>query len=154
MQSAMLGGRDLEGKALDQRPQSFAREPADLDAPALSLRVEPDQSAMLPAAASKTPSRQRGAPSWTSTLASAAITPPWLRQSSSLCYQDDPRHLHTRHRRHASCYHRRARRDLFLSRLLTRLRKGASAAPSYLYIFPLFAGLLEVAGPGFEPGTP
>ena len=43
---------------------------------------------------------------------------------------------------------------LFLSRLLTRLRKRAPAAPSKLYIFPLFAGLLEVAGPGFEPGTP
>src|SRR5687767_8575535 len=54
---------------------------------------------------------------------------------------------------------RRARRwrkgpYCFLSRLLTRLRKGASAAPSNLYIFLLFAGLLEVAGPGFELGTP
>jgi hypothetical protein len=42
----------------------------------------------------------------------------------------------------------------FLIRLLTRLRKGASAPPSNLYIFPLFAGLFRVAGPGFEPGTP
>jgi hypothetical protein len=37
---------------------------------------------------------------------------------------------------------------------LTRIRKRPSIAPSNLYIFPPFAGLLEVAGPGFEPGTP
>jgi hypothetical protein len=36
----MLGGRDLAGRALDQRPQIFAREPADLDAPTLGLSVE------------------------------------------------------------------------------------------------------------------
>ena len=33
-----------------------------------------------------------------------------------------------------------------MSRLLTRLSTGASAAPSNLYIFPLFAGLSRVAG--------
>jgi hypothetical protein len=36
----MLGGRDLVGRTLDQRPQVFAREPTDLDANALDLRVE------------------------------------------------------------------------------------------------------------------
>jgi hypothetical protein len=40
VQSAMLGGRDLAGRALDQRPQIFALELADLDAPTLGLRVE------------------------------------------------------------------------------------------------------------------
>jgi hypothetical protein len=40
MQSAMLGGRDLTSRALDQRPQVFAGEPADLDAKALDLRVK------------------------------------------------------------------------------------------------------------------
>jgi hypothetical protein len=40
MQSAMLGGRDLTSRALDQRPQVFAGEPTDLDANALDLRVE------------------------------------------------------------------------------------------------------------------
>ena len=36
----MLCGRDLAGRALDQRPQIFALELADLDAPTLGLRVE------------------------------------------------------------------------------------------------------------------
>src|SRR5215210_5738167 len=54
---------------------------------------------------------------------------------------------------HARLRDSRTRRDPFSIRLLTRLRKGASAAPSNLYIFLLFAGLLEVAGPGFEPGA-
>jgi hypothetical protein len=36
----MLGGRDLEDRALDQRPQVLAGEPSDLDARALDLRVE------------------------------------------------------------------------------------------------------------------
>jgi hypothetical protein len=36
----MLCGRDLAGRALDQRPQIFALELADLDAPMLGLRVE------------------------------------------------------------------------------------------------------------------
>jgi hypothetical protein len=40
MQSAMLGGRDLAGRALDQRPQVFAGEPTDLDAKALDLRAK------------------------------------------------------------------------------------------------------------------
>jgi len=35
----MLGGRDLEGRALDQHGQVFACSPADLDAKALGLRV-------------------------------------------------------------------------------------------------------------------
>ncbi|HSK83438.1 MAG TPA: hypothetical protein VK902_08545 [Rubrobacter sp.] len=39
-QPAMLGGRDLEDRALDQRPQVLAGEPSDLDARALDLRVE------------------------------------------------------------------------------------------------------------------
>jgi hypothetical protein len=36
----MLGGRDLEGRALDQRPQVFAGEYTDLDSPTLGFRVE------------------------------------------------------------------------------------------------------------------
>jgi hypothetical protein len=36
----MLGGRDLEGRALDQRGQLFAGEPTDLDAKALGLCIE------------------------------------------------------------------------------------------------------------------
>src|SRR5829696_4722312 len=101
-----------------------------------------DQSASPVAAASKSPSRQRGAKWWTSAPDSAAITPPQFRRSRSLRCQDDHRHPHTRHRRHASCYLSRTRRGLFLSRLLTHLRKRAPTAPLKLYIFPLFAGLL------------
>jgi hypothetical protein len=40
MQPEMLGGRDLKGRAPDQRGQLFAGEPAALDAPTLGLRVE------------------------------------------------------------------------------------------------------------------
>ena len=40
VQPAMLGGRDLKGRALDQRGKAFAGEPTDLDAPTLGLRVE------------------------------------------------------------------------------------------------------------------
>jgi len=40
MQGAMLGGRDLAVRALDQRGKVFAGEPTDLDAPKLGLRVE------------------------------------------------------------------------------------------------------------------
>jgi hypothetical protein len=40
MQPAMLGGGNLAGRALDQRPQVFAGEPTDLDAPTLGLCVE------------------------------------------------------------------------------------------------------------------
>ena len=40
VQPALLGGRDLSGRALDQRPQVFAREPTNLDAKALGLCVE------------------------------------------------------------------------------------------------------------------
>ena len=40
MQSAMLGGRDLTSRALDQRPQVFAGEPTNLDAPTFGLCVE------------------------------------------------------------------------------------------------------------------
>jgi hypothetical protein len=36
----MLGGRDLAGRGLDQRPQVFAGEPTNLDASTLGLRVE------------------------------------------------------------------------------------------------------------------
>jgi len=36
----MLSGRDLKGRALDQLPQVFAGDSADLDAKALSLFVE------------------------------------------------------------------------------------------------------------------
>jgi len=36
----MLGGRDLAGRVLDQRPQDFAGEPTNLDAKTLGLRVE------------------------------------------------------------------------------------------------------------------
>jgi hypothetical protein len=36
----MLGGRDLAGRALDQRGKVLEGEPADLDAPTLGLRVE------------------------------------------------------------------------------------------------------------------
>jgi hypothetical protein len=42
----------------------------------------------------------------------------------------------------------------FSIRLLTRPLKSVSAALPESSIFWLFAGLLEVAGPGFEPGTP
>jgi hypothetical protein len=42
----MLDGRDLAGRALDQRPQVFPREPTDLDTPTPGLRVEvPKQAA-------------------------------------------------------------------------------------------------------------
>jgi hypothetical protein len=42
----MLGGRDLAGRALDQRGQVLAGEPTDLDAKALGLLVEePEQAA-------------------------------------------------------------------------------------------------------------
>jgi hypothetical protein len=42
----MLGGRDLEGRALDQHGQVFAGDSTDLDAKALGLRVEePKQAA-------------------------------------------------------------------------------------------------------------
>jgi hypothetical protein len=73
----MLGGRDLAGRVLDQGGRAFSGEPTDLDAKTLGLRVELCQSARPPAAASKNPSRQRGAKWCTSTLASMAITPPW-----------------------------------------------------------------------------
>jgi hypothetical protein len=76
------------------------------------------------------------------------------RRSISLRYQDDPRHLHPRHRRHARLRNSRTRRDPFSIRLLTRLCQRTPAARFGYLIFPLFAGLLEVAGPGFEPGTP
>jgi hypothetical protein len=36
----MLGGRDLAGRALDQRGQALAGESANLDAKTLCLRVE------------------------------------------------------------------------------------------------------------------
>jgi hypothetical protein len=36
----MLGGRDLAGRALDQRTQVFAGDSTDLDAKALGFRVE------------------------------------------------------------------------------------------------------------------
>jgi hypothetical protein len=78
----------------------------------------------------------------------ATTTPRGMRGASSLNrsedaralpYQDDPRHLHTCHIHYARPRHSRARRGLFLIRLLTRLRKGASAALPELIIFPLFA---------------
>src|SRR5215203_5256897 len=40
VQPTMLGGRDLVGRARDQRGQVLAGEPTNLDAPALGLRVE------------------------------------------------------------------------------------------------------------------
>ena len=40
MQPAMLAGKDLAGRALDQRGKAFVGEPAVLDAKALGLRVE------------------------------------------------------------------------------------------------------------------
>ena len=115
MQSAMLGGRDLEGGALVQRGQLFAGEPTDLDAPALGFCVELRPVGESSAAASKSPSRQRGVQWWTSALVSAAITPPWFRRFRSLPYQDDPRH-----RRHAGPRDSRPRREHFSIRLLTR----------------------------------
>ena len=39
-QPAMLGGRALAGRALDQRPQIFEPEPTDLYAPTLGLCVK------------------------------------------------------------------------------------------------------------------
>jgi hypothetical protein len=36
----MLGGRDLEGRALNQRDKVFAGEPTNLDAKALGFCVE------------------------------------------------------------------------------------------------------------------
>ena len=55
MQPAMLRGRDLEGRALDNRPQHFAGEPTDLDARRSASASNSDQSARSPAAASKSP---------------------------------------------------------------------------------------------------
>jgi hypothetical protein len=40
VQPAVLDGRDLPGRALDQRGKILAGEPTDLDAKALGLRVE------------------------------------------------------------------------------------------------------------------
>jgi hypothetical protein len=40
MQPALLEGRDLAGRAFDQRGQVLAGEAADLDAPTLCLRFE------------------------------------------------------------------------------------------------------------------
>jgi hypothetical protein len=68
--------------------------------------------------------------------------------------QDDPRHLRPRHRRQAGLHHSRTRTALFLSRLLTRLSQRAPETLPRLFVFVLFAGLFQVAGPGFEPGTP
>lgn len=77
----------------------------------------------------------------------AAHVPEWrkrkgphsLRSSSSASfkllvdmrprYQDNPRHLHTCHLRHARHRDSSPRRGHFSIRLLTRLRKGVSAAP-------------------------
>jgi hypothetical protein len=59
VQPAMLGGRDLMGRARDQRGQVLAGEPTNLDAKARSLRVELCQSARPPAAASKCCIRRR-----------------------------------------------------------------------------------------------
>ena len=42
-------------------------------------------------------------------------------RSRSLRYQDDPRHLHPSHRRHARLRDSRPRRDRISMRLLTRL---------------------------------
>jgi hypothetical protein len=80
----MLGGRDLAGRVLDQRGKVFARKPTDLDAKALGLhvelrpvdevsgrRVEESKQAAQPTVVEIDPD-------------SAATTPPWLRQSSSL----------------------------------------------------------------------
>jgi hypothetical protein len=61
MYPAMLCGRDLAGRALDQHPQVFAGEPTDLDAPTLGLCTELCQSARPLATASKSPIRQRDA---------------------------------------------------------------------------------------------
>jgi hypothetical protein len=82
----MLGGRDLEGRALDPYGKVFAREPADLDAPTFGLRVELRPVGEAFGRRVKYPSRQRGAQLWTSTPTSVAITPPWFRRSRSLRY--------------------------------------------------------------------
>jgi hypothetical protein len=72
----MLGGRDLEGRALDQCGQLFAGEPTDLDAPTLDLCVELRPVGESCGRVEEPLSRQRGAPWWTSAPVSAAITPP------------------------------------------------------------------------------
>jgi hypothetical protein len=40
VQPVMLGGRDLAGRALDQRSKVLAGKPTDFDAKALGFRVE------------------------------------------------------------------------------------------------------------------
>jgi hypothetical protein len=76
----MLGCR-----ALDQRPQVFAGEPTNLDVPTLGFIVELRPVGESCGRRVEEPlSRQRGAPWWTSALASAAITPPEYHRSSSL----------------------------------------------------------------------
>ena len=70
MQFAIFADSDLAGRALYQRGEAFAREPANLDTPNARQAQGPSD------VASKRLSRQSGAPWWTSALASAAITQP------------------------------------------------------------------------------
>ena len=75
VQPAMLGGRDLEGRALDQRGQALATEPTDLDAPTLGLLAE--LRPVGEASGRRVQERkQRDAPWWASAPDSAAITRP------------------------------------------------------------------------------
>jgi hypothetical protein len=72
----MLMSRDLEGRVLDQRGKAFAREPTNLDAKALGLRVELRPVGESCGRRVEEPKQTACAPWWTSTLPSAAITPP------------------------------------------------------------------------------
>src|ERR671910_554377 len=57
-------------------------------------------------------------------------------RSRSLRYQDDPRHLHPFHRRHARLRESRPRRDPISIRLLTRLCQRAPEALPGHFLFP------------------
>jgi hypothetical protein len=77
VQPALLGGRDLKGRALDQRGKVFAGGPTDLDAKALGLQIELRPVGESCGRRVEEPEQaQRGTPWWTSSPASAAISLP------------------------------------------------------------------------------
>ena len=84
VQPAMLGGRDLKVELSISAARPSRESPRTSISQRSASASNFDQSARPQVAALKRPSRQRGARWWTSSLASATITPPWLRLSSSL----------------------------------------------------------------------
>ena len=76
MQPAMLGGRDLAGRALDQRSKVFAGEPTDLEAPTLGLRGELRPLGESCGRRVEEPKQAARREVVDTTLASAAFSPP------------------------------------------------------------------------------